>query len=188
MGLGGSVLIFFEHMREILTEEYDIRVKNASLKSENPSRNPPKTHLNSYASAFGEFVEIAGIPYLSDSDLGILHGAAKDWASVYQCPRKQVRQIPGTVLEACETYVSDPIRDLPGRLFAWSFSVAVSAGLRWGGLLNTAPDTTVLMKEGLIGFAAKTKTRGGSLKADHGDHVAILSLMKNGCLAGVNCF
>ena len=40
--------------------------------------------------------------------------------------------------------------------------VEVEACLRWGDLLNTAPTTTVLTKEGLIGFAAKTKTRGKS--------------------------
>ena len=51
---------------------------------------------------------------------------------------------------------------------------AVAEDLRWGDLLNTAPATTVLMKEGLIGFAAKTKTRE-SLKEDHvgGSHFAL---------------
>ena len=43
------------------------------------------------------------------------------------------------------------------------------------------------MKEGLIGFATKTKT-GESLKVDHVGKVDILSLMKNGCVAGINCF
>ena len=38
----------------------------------------------------------------------------------------------------------------------------VAAGLRRGGLLNKAPSTLVLMNDGLIGFAAKTKTRGKS--------------------------
>ena len=46
------------------------------------------------------------------------------------------------------------------RLYAWPFRVSVAAGLRWGDLLNAAPATTVLMKEGRIGFAAKTKTQG----------------------------
>ena len=45
------------------------------------------------------------------------------------------------------------------RLFAWSFSVAVSAGPRWGDLLNSAPYTLDLMRGSPIGFAAKTKTR-----------------------------
>ena len=48
------------------------------------------------------------------------------------------------------------------RIFAWSFRLGVAAGLRWGDLLNTAPNTLVLVKDGLIGFAAKTKTRGVS--------------------------
>ena len=49
---------------------------------------------------------------------------------------------------------------LTGRLFAWSSMVSIAAGLRWGDLLNTATATTVLMQEGLIGFAVKTKTMG----------------------------
>ena len=48
------------------------------------------------------------------------------------------------------------------RIFARSFRLAVAAGLRWDDLLNTAPNTLVLIKAGLIGFAAKTKTRGVS--------------------------
>ena len=45
------------------------------------------------------------------------------------------------------------------RLSEWSFMVSVASGLSWGDLINTAPTTTVLIKEGLSGFAAKTKTR-----------------------------
>ena len=52
--------------------------------------------------------------------------------------------------------------DIAGSIFAWSFRVAAEAGLRWDDLLNTAPATLVLLKEGLVGFAAKTKTRGKS--------------------------
>ena len=40
-----------------------------------------------------------------------------------------------------------------GRSSSWS---------KVGGLINTAPPATVLMEDGLIGFAAKTKTRGMS--------------------------
>ena len=57
-------------------------------------------------------------------------------------------------------YVSDSSRDLTKRLFAWPCRVSVSSCLRWGDLLNTSPPTTVLMKEGFIGFAEKTKTTG----------------------------
>ena len=48
---------------------------------------------------------------------------------------------------------------LTERLSAWSCMLAV-AGLRRGDLLNSAPATTVLMKEGLIGFAAKNQNQG----------------------------
>ena len=57
--------------------------------------------------------------------------------------------------------VSDSKNDIAERISAWPFILAV-AGLRWGDLLNTAPTTLVLLKEGIIGFAEKTKTRGKS--------------------------
>ena len=56
--------------------------------------------------------------------------------------------------------ISDPQGDMAERISAWSFRLGVAAGLRWGDLLNTASNTLVLVKDGLIGFAAKTKTRG----------------------------
>ena len=49
---------------------------------------------------------------------------------------------------------------IENRIFAWCFRVAVAAGLRWDDLLNTSPNTLTLNTEGLIGFAAKTKSRG----------------------------
>ena len=70
--------------------------------------------------------------------------------------------VPATVLKTWEEFVSDSSLGIAERLFAWPFMVAVEAGLRWEDLLNTAPATTVLTKEGLIGFVAKTKTRGKS--------------------------
>ena len=133
-----------------------MRVKN--LKT--PARNQQKTHLNIYVSALRKFVEIEGIPYLSDSDLEISHVEAKGWESANQCPRKQAGRIPVSVLEARATCVSDSSRGLPERLSAWSSMVEVAACLRLGDLLNTAPATTVLMNEDLLGFSAKTKTRG----------------------------
>ena len=70
--------------------------------------------------------------------------------------------------------------DIVNRIFAWSFRVAEAAGLRWGDLLNTPPNTLTLNTEGLIGFAAKTKSRGW-LKEDLGELLITLSLTKNGC-------
>ena len=87
---------------------------------------------------------------------------AKGWEISYQCPRKQDGRIPASVLETWEEYVSDSSRDLAARLFARAFKVALEAGLRWGGLINTAPSAKVLLGDGLIGFAAKTQTRGKS--------------------------
>ena len=54
------------------------------------------------------------------------------------------------------------IRSLSGRLFALPSMVSVASVLRWGDLPNTAPPTTVLVSEGLVGFAAKTKNVGKS--------------------------
>ena len=114
-----------------------------------------KTHFNRYVSDFRKFARIIGVSYLIESDLGILHLEAKDWGNVYQFPRKQADRIPVSILETWGPYVPDPSRDLAERLSAWPPRVAAAAGLRRGDLLNTAPPTTVLMKEGLIGFAEK---------------------------------
>ena len=65
-------------------------------------------------------------------------------------------------------FVSDSPIDLTGRLFAWPFRAEVADGLRWDDLLNTAPATLVLTKDGLAAVAAKTKTRG-DLKVDNGE-------------------
>ena len=85
---------------------------------------------------------------------------AKTWESIYQCPRKQAGAILIAVLKTWGGFVSDSPIDLTGRLFAWSSRASVAAGLRWVDLLSTAPATLVLIKDGLIGFAVKTKTTG----------------------------
>ena len=56
----------------------------------------------------------------------------------------------------------NPEADMAERIFAWSFRVAVAAGLRWNDLLNSTPNTLTLTTGGLTGFAARTKTRGVS--------------------------
>ena len=91
---------------------------------------------------------------------------AKDWESICQCPRERAGEIPIMVLKAWKEFVSDSTSGLTERLCAWSFRVAVAAGLRWGDLLCTAPATLVLMKEGLIGFAEKKPKPVESLKED----------------------
>ena len=184
----GSVLIFFEHRRWILLEEYDLRIKIRESKNlQKSARVPPKSHLNRYVAAFRKFVEIAWTTDPVESDLKISQVEEKDWESVYQCPRKQAGEIPAPGLMGWETYVSESSGDLPGRLFAWHFMISVASCLRWGDLLNTAPGTTVLMKEGLIGFAEKPRPVE-SLKEDHVGEVIFLFLMKSGCLKGIDSF
>ena len=74
---------------------------------------------------------------------------------------KTVWPNPNRTLNLLGGIVSGPSRSLAGRLFACPYRVAVSC-LRWGDLLNTPPPATVLMKECLIWFAVKTKSRGES--------------------------
>ena len=74
----------------------------------------------------------------------------------------------------------DTQADMAERIFAWPFMVAVASGLRWGDLLNSAPNTLVFTTEGLTGFAAKTKTRGVSEGRPWGA-IDYAFLTKNGC-------
>ena len=87
---------------------------------------------------------------------------AKDWETIYQRKRKQAGGIPISALCEWGKIAPDTQADMAERIFAWSFRVAVAAGLRWGDFLNSAPNTLVLTTGGLTGFAAKTKTRGAS--------------------------
>ena len=87
---------------------------------------------------------------------------AKDCESIYQRRRRQAGEIPASVLAEYGGNGFGPTGGMSGGISAWPFSVAVADGLRWGDLLNTDPNTLVLIKDGLIGFAAKTETRGVS--------------------------
>ena len=83
--------------------------------------------------------------------------------------------------------VSDSSRSLTGILFAWPSTVSVAEGLRRAGLLNTAPPTTVLMKECLIGYAAKTQTGGKSEGRPWGGGVIMHFLTMNGYVKCAKC-
>ena len=120
----------------------------------------PKSPVRNSASACREFVKIAGISHLGQSDFGILNLEANEWGDFYHYPRKQDGEIPIRVLIVWGGIVLGSSRRLTERLFAWPFRVSAAVGIRWVDLLNTAHPATVLMKEGLIGFAAKTKTVG----------------------------
>ena len=155
------------------------RTKADRLSGGKSAKPIPKSHLNRYVDAFRTFIRITGVPCLNESDLGILDVEAKDWESIYQCPRKQAGEITIMVLKSWEEFVSDSMLGLTKRLFAWSFRVAVAACLRWDDLLCTAPTTLVLMKEGLIVFAARTKTRGKSEGRHWGDRDFAFSKKKS---------
>ena len=101
--------------------EYDWRVKKGPSFSEKQITPIPKSHLNRYVSAFRNFFEITGVPYLDESDFKMIDPEAKDWESIYQRPRKQAVRIPVRVLKALGEFVSDSSLCITGRLFAWSF-------------------------------------------------------------------
>ena len=105
---------------------------------------------------------------------------AKDCETIYQRKRKQAGAIPLSVLFEWGEIAPDTKSDMTERIFAWSFRVSVAAGLRWGDLLNSAPNTLVFTTEGLTGFAAYPK-RADRPKEDPGGEVTFLFLMKNGC-------
>ena len=91
-----------------------------------------------------------------------------DWGNAFRYQKLQEERIPISSLQGRGGLISDKNVEIQERLFAWSVRVAVSAGLRRGDLLNTAPSTLALMGECLIGCAAKTKTRGKSEGAPRG--------------------
>ena len=82
------VLIFFVRRRTALLEKYDLSLVKC-INSKSKAKNPPKSHLRSYVSAFRKFVRITGISYLGQSDCEILHIGAEDWGIAYQRQRKQ---------------------------------------------------------------------------------------------------
>ena len=61
---------------------------------------------------------------------------AEDWETIYQIKRKQADEIPISALCEWERIVSDAQADMAERISAWSFRVAVAAGIRWGDMLN----------------------------------------------------
>ena len=96
----GSVLVFFEHRRTILLEEYDLGVKRGTSFSEKSTTPVPKSHLNRYVSAFRKFVDVTCVNYLGESDFKMIDIEAQGWESIYRCPRKQAGGIPPRVLKA----------------------------------------------------------------------------------------
>ena len=103
----------------------------------------------------------------------------------FQRPRRQAEQAPSAVLERCGGIIPDKSIQANGGISALSFREAVTSGIRWGGLLNTAPSALALMNDGLIGFSANPETRE-SLSGGHGASTVAYSLLdcsrlKTGC-------
>lgn len=116
---------------------------------------------------------------------GILDIEAKEWGNFHHYHREQAEHIAISVL-IVGGFVSDSSRNLTGRLSERSCVVGVKACLRWGDLLNTPPAATALMKEGLVGISAKTKTMGKSGCRKWGK-VIMHFLKKNGRVWGPKC-
>ena len=132
------------------------------LEQKRDAKPTEKSHFDNFATSLREFLRVTGLTNLTASDLAMLDAESKDLESIYQRKKEQAGEIPASVLEAWGNIVSDSQCDVAERIFAWSFRLEVAAGLRWGDLLNTAPNTLVLLKSGLFWFAAKSKTRGKS--------------------------
>ena len=159
-----AALSYFENRRAEPLDQYDLRVANQKrLDLKKGNRTDRKISFYECHDMFSKILASnRDTENLSESDLLMLDLEAKDWETIYQRKRRQAGEIPAAALSEWGEMVSDPQGGASGRIFAWSFRVGVAAGLIWGDLLNTAPNTLVLVKDGLIGFAAKTKTRGVS--------------------------
>ena len=182
-----SVLIALGRLRSIIVGKYAIRIEKCKIgNSKSDAKTTPKSHLYNYVSDFRKIVRITGISCLNPTDCEILNIESGEWGNVYQRPRIQDGQIPTSPLTVGGGLVSDPSRDLKERLFAWPFRVDVAEGLWRCDLLNTPPPRTVLMKEGLVGFAEKTQTRGKSEGRPWGEVVTHF-LTKSGYVKGVEC-
>ena len=115
--------------------------------------------MRAFSVAFGKLTKTPGISCFTPMDSGIISVEARDWAKLYQYRRKQADQIPTPVLEVCGWVgvgglIPESREHISERLPDRSFRAALSAGLRWDGLLNKAPSITVLTTERLIGFAS----------------------------------
>ena len=91
-----SVLIFFDRLDTSILGKYEVAVGKCIAENccKSKAKNPPKTHLRNYVSAFRGFVRITGISCLGQSVFEILHIEAKGWESSYQHPIKQAGQNP----------------------------------------------------------------------------------------------
>ena len=144
-----------------------------------PDKEPkdPAAHLVALSIGFKKLTSAAGLMRVNQTDLRITNVEALEWGIACHRRKRQAGRTPIQVLGMCASLVSDSESKHPsgwggglgGDLFAWSFMVSVADGLRWGDLLNAPPSTLVLMNDGLIGFAAKTKTRGKSEGSPRGE-------------------
>ena len=125
-------------------------------------RKVPASHLVTHPGGFGEITNTAGLEIFNISDLNIARLGWGEWGKYLRRPRRQSGQNPIPVLGKWEDLISDSKTNHPGKLCDLSCRAAIAAGLRRGDLVNTSPSALVLMKEGPVKFAAKTKTRGKS--------------------------
>ena len=164
------VLIFSEHRRNDLLEQYDLRVgkqKRLQQKKRNQTGRKiafgllryifPKMHPINWPNVYGRF------------GLRNVRRRSKIVGKYLPMRLETSGRNSNFGSNRMGNLVSDSKADVAGRLFAWSFRLSVAAGLRWDDLLNTAP-TLVLLKNGPIGFAPKTKNRGNT-KEDVGVQV-----------------
>ena len=104
-----------------------------------------KSHLYDWATSFREFAKIAGISRLGRADLGIITLEAKARENPYQYILENRRaEFQSKFRKSVGGLVADYNKKISERLFERSFRGDVAAFLRWVGILNTSPSTTVL--------------------------------------------
>ena len=162
-----AVLIFPERRRAALLDERDGILAEYDAECVGKERKTSASRLSGLSSAFAKFQKIAGLASWGDTDMRIINLASADWEIAYQFHTRQAGGIPVSVMGRWAWLIGDKNIDIPERLSARSFIIAVAAGIRRNDLLNTAPSTLDLMNEGRIGFAERPK-RGRSLKGDIG--------------------
>ena len=108
---------------------------------------------------FGNSSELLGFRILASRPSGF-YSSRRKVGDPPPASAETGRISPASLLKIWGGYVVDSIRGLMARLFAWSFLVAVAAGVRRGDLLRKSPSTTALMKDARVVFATKADTGG----------------------------
>ena len=113
-----------------------------------------KSHLGALSAAFGGFAKESDISRLNQMNFCIIPIEAMGGGST-NIPENRRAKSKLQSWQYVGQLISGPRKQISERLCDWSSRPDVAAGLRWGDIPNPTPATTVLMEDGLIGFAEK---------------------------------